>query len=153
MATYIVTESQIKKILMELNEYRGTYYSQLDRKAPFFINEGLIKTYPTKTVINIVADIFHLKKRDFHGVDISGTQYIGEIWLEELEDRKKWISVIIPDNEPFLLALEEKIAKYGWVRLGRRDVGDVGDDMIRVDFEKKISNEELKEKFLCSISH
>ena len=79
MATYIFTESQIKKILNELKEERDTYYRMLDKKAPFFINEGLIKTYPTKTVIDVLANLVHLKKRDFKGIDISGTRYIGEI--------------------------------------------------------------------------
>lgn len=136
MATYIVTDAQIKKILMELNEYRGTYYSQLDRKAPFFINEGLIKTYPTKTVINIVADIFHLKKRDFHGVDISGTQYIGEIWQKEWENGEELISVIVPKDESLLDSLEKHFHKYGWIKIL---TDDIGDGMTEVDFEKRFS--------------
>lgn len=136
MATYIVTDSQIKKILMELNEYRGTYYSQLDRKAPFFINEGLIKTYPTKTVINIVADIFHLKKRDFHGIDISGTQYIGEIWQKEWNNREELISVIIPKDKSLLDSMEKHLYKYGWIKIL---TDDIGDGMIEVDFEKRFS--------------
>ena len=138
-------ESKIEAILERLKQYYGTYYEMLDKKAPFFLLGDELIAYPTPTVVDIIAELFLLRKRDFNGVILFKKRTLGEIWLEELEDGKKWISVIIPDNEPLLLALEEKIVKYGWVRIGRRNVGDVGDDMIRVDFEKKISDEKLKE--------
>ena len=113
MATYIFTESQIKKILNELKEERDTYYRMLDKKAPFFINEGLIKTYPTKTVIDVLANLFHLKKRDFKGIDISGTRYIGELWQKERENGEELISVMVPKDEALLEHLEKHFHKYG----------------------------------------
>lgn len=136
MATYIFTESQIKKILNELKEARDTYYRMLDKKAPFFINEGLIKTYPTKTVIDVLANLFHLKKRDFRGIDISGTRYIGEIWQKEWENGEELISVIVPKDEPLLDSLEKYFHKYGWIKILTNDIGD---GMIEVDFEKRFS--------------
>ena len=97
-----------------------SFWDYLLTDAPIIINEGLITSYDSSTVLNAICDSFHLAKngnrREILTYTIKGLEYvyIGDAYLRKTENGEDIIKITLDTNESFIEKITERMNKYGW---------------------------------------
>lgn len=140
--------NESKDLMRRMGEYLpsipfNTFYEKLDEmRLPFFINEGLISTYPSDRVISFLSKAFNLKKdEDENELSLSDKmnnrinhEYNGEIYLNKQENETETITLVLYDKTSFN-DINFYMKKYGWNLLSEE--GD------KYTYEKKFEVETI----------
>lgn len=151
-----------EKIIKNIN-LPMTEFNRLADMGPFQINEGLITTYPTETVVRLLGNLFHLKQNN-NLPWYKNDEYIGTI-NASIENQEEVIDIHCLYDERIIKEMEAYFERYGWVkayalknnnrtidiRLDKKFTGYVTPKlMMRYggEYLYHISNNRLKEKIL-----
>lgn len=98
----------------------SSLYSMIsDASMPIIIDEGLIKTYPTDVVVDVIARLFHLENENketntLQKIAGKEIQFSGKINKSESENGEDIINIFV-SNDCNREKLIGKMKKYGWL--------------------------------------